>query len=311
MRILVTGGAGFIGSALTRCLISTKHEVVVVDNLSTGSKENVPDAAHFVFADLADGSALERIPDGGYDAVIHLAAQSSGMMSHKDPYADMNANVGSTLLLSRWCLEQSVPRFLYASSMTVYGEGNREPVPESAPCRPISYYAASKLASENYLHLAAHDGLSVACLRFYNVYGPGQNLANINQGMVSIYLAYLLKEVAVPVTGSLDRYRDFIHVADVVDSLTRALQTHESLFELFNIGTGIKTTVRALLAKLVAAMGLPDEHPIVELAGSASDVFGSVADIGHACEALGWKPRVALDEGIADMVGWARAVTSQ
>ena len=129
------------------------------------------------------------------------------------------------VLLSRWCLERSVPRFLFASSMTVYGHGNREPVPENAPCVPISYYGASKLACENYLRLAAQEGLSVTCMRFYNVYGRGQNIGNIYQGMVSIYLAYLLKRVTVPVTGSLDRYRDFVHVDDVVDVLMRALDT--------------------------------------------------------------------------------------
>jgi UDP-glucose 4-epimerase len=305
MRVLITGGAGFIGSTLARRLIATGHEVVVIDNLSTGTKENVPPAAHFVFADLTDPGALSVIPDRQYDAVVHLAAQSSGSISQKYPYADMQTNVGPTLQLSRWCLEHSVRRFLFASSMTVYGHGNREPVLENTRCVPISYYAASKLASENYLRLAANEGLNTVCMRFYNVYGRGQNIGNLDQGMVSIYLAYLLKRTSVPVTGSLDRYRDFVHVVDVVDSLTRGLAGTRAPFEVFNIGTGTKTTVRELLAKLFSALELPPEHPIVELAGSTSDVFGSVADISHAGAELGWKPRICLDEGLADMVAWA------
>src|SRR5262249_48944058 len=168
MRVLITGGAGFIGSTLARRLVATGQEVVVIDNLSTGTRENVPPAAHFVFADLTDPSALGMIPNLDYDAVVHLAAQSSGALSQKYPYADMRTNVGPTLQLSRWCLERSVPRFLFASSMTVYGHGNREPVAESTLCVPISYYAASKLASENYLRLAANEGLNAVCMRFYN-----------------------------------------------------------------------------------------------------------------------------------------------
>jgi UDP-glucose 4-epimerase len=310
MRVLITGGAGFIGSTLARRLIATGHQVVVIDNLSTGAKENVPPAARFVLADLTDPSALRMIPDQHYDAVVHLAAQSSGALSQKYPYADMQTNVGSTLQLSRWCLERSIPRFLFASSMTVYGHANREPVPEDTRCVPISYYAASKLASESYLRLAANEGLNAVCMRFYNVYGRGQNIGNLDQGMVSIYLAYLLKGTSVPVTGSLDRYRDFVHVDDAVDCLARGLAGTRAPFEVFNIGTGTKTTVRELLAKLVAAMGLQPEHQIVELAGSPSDVFGSVADIAHVRTELDWNPRTGLDEGLADMVTWARALAS-
>jgi len=311
MRVLITGGAGFIGSALARRLIAEGNEVVVIDNLSTGKRTNVPDGAQFIFADLADPAALALIPDGPYDALVHLAAQSSGAISQKYPYADLQANVGATLLLSRWCIERSVSRFLFASSMTVYGNGYHAPIPEDAPCRPISYYGVSKLASENYLRLAADEGLRVACFRFFNVYGRGQNIGNLYQGMVSIYLAYLLDAIPVPVTGSLERYRDFVHVDDVVDGLRRALDVPLAPFNVYNIGTGTKTTVRQLLAMLVAATKLPSDHPIEERAGSASDVFGSIADIRCAAEQLAWKPRVQLDDGLADMVAWARSERSE
>jgi UDP-glucose 4-epimerase len=306
MRVLVTGGAGFIGSALARRLIGEGHEVVVADNLSTGQPGNVPERATFVQLDLSEPEALSRLPHGAYDAVAHLAAQSSGAIGQADPYADMRVNVGATLLLSRWAIDKGTRRFLYTSSMTVYGQGNREPLGEGSPCAPVSYYGAAKLASENYLRLAAAAGASVTCFRLYNVYGRGQNLGNLYQGMASIYLAYLLKHVPVPVTGSFDRFRDFVHVDDVVDALMRALNRSTTPSLVYNIGTGKKTTVRELLRMLIAAMKLPENHPVEEGVGSLSDVFGSVADASRAQEELGWAPRVELRDGLEDMVAWAK-----
>jgi UDP-glucose 4-epimerase len=307
MRILVTGGAGFIGSALARRLIADGHRVVIVDNLSTGKRSNVPAEAELVAADLADPATLTALPAGPYDGVAHLAAQSSGAIGQANPYLDQQTNVAATLLLSRWCVDRDVPRFVYASSMTVYGQGSREPVEEDAACRPISYYGASKLASESYLRLAADQGLGVTCLRLYNVYGRGQNLGNLYQGMASIYLAYLLRGVPVPVTGSFDRYRDFVHVDDVVEAMVLSLRRVRTPSLVYNIGTGRKTTVRELLRMLVEAVGLPPDHPIEELAGSPSDVFGSVANWRRAQDEIAWTPRVALADGLSDMVAWAKS----
>jgi UDP-glucose 4-epimerase len=306
MRVLVTGGAGFIGSAIAGRLLAGGHDVVILDNLSTGKRSNLPPGAVFVEADVADPAVLALIPENDYAAVIHLAAQTSGMLSQKNPYADLQANVGSTVLLSRWCLERGVPRFLYASSMTVYGSNNREPVDEGTRCRPISYYGASKLSSEAYLELASDEGLSVTCFRLYNVYGRGQNLGNRYQGMASIYLAYLLEGAAVPVTGSLDRYRDFVHVDDAVDAMTRTLERPHTPSRIYNIGTGRKTTVRELLRLLISAMNMPPGHQIDELEGSPSDIFGSVADCRRARDELGWEARVSLADGLRDMVAWAK-----
>jgi UDP-glucose 4-epimerase len=306
VRVLVTGGAGFIGSALARHLLASGHEVVIADNLSTGLRSNLPERAAFVEVDLSWPAALEKLPDSRYDAVAHLAAQSSGAIGQRDPYADMLSSVGSTMLLSRWCLARKIPRFVYTSSMTVYGQANREPVGEDSICRPIGYYAASKLASENYLRLASAEGLSVTILRLYNVYGRGQNLGNLYQGMASIYLAYLLKKEPVPVTGSFDRYRDFVHIDDVIAALTAVLTATRSRSDVYNIGTGTRTTVRELLALLIEAMGLPRDHPVEELSGTQGDVFGSVADPARALAELDWRSRINLRQGLADMVAWAK-----
>lgn len=305
-RYVVTGGAGFIGAALARRLIADGHNVVIIDDLSTGFRDNIPDGAAFVAGDAADPATIKSLPKGRYDAVLHLAAQSSGAIGQKDPYRDMASNVGSTVQLIKWCRETGVRRFLYASSMTVYGSENSEPAPEDAVLIPISYYGAGKLASEHYLRVSSVDGLDCTALRLYNVYGPGQNLSNRQQGMASIYLAYMLDGVAVPVTGSLERYRDFCYVDDVVDAFLCALSVPKTKSLAYNIGTGRKTTVRQLLAHLVDAMGLPRGYPIQQMESQKADIFGSVAMITRAETELGWRPHTSLEQGLAQMVAWAK-----
>lgn len=307
MRILVTGGAGFIGSQLARRLVETGHTVCIVDNLSTGKRENVPDGADFIELDLARSDFLGRLPNNRFDAVCHLAAQSSGPASAEMPYYDLQANAASTLLLSRWCLENKVPSFLYASSMAIYGNTDTKVAVETTPCVPASYYGVSKLTSENLLRLAANEGLRVTNLRMFSVYGPGQNLDNIKQGMVSIYLAYLLRGVEVPVTGSLERFRDFVFIDDVIDAWLRALFATENPSAVYNIGSGKPTTVRALLAALVRALDLPPDYPIRELSPSPSDQFGLYADIARVRTDLGWTPQTELADGLRSMVAWARS----
>src|SRR5262245_48932883 len=196
MKVLVTGGAGFIGSHLARALLDRKHEVVVVDNLVGGKRENVPERCGFVEADVSDPESVDRLPP--VDCVAHFAAQSSGPISSEIPYRDLQSNAASTLLLSRWCVNRGIRRFVYASSMAIYGNPLDMPVREDAAQLPLSYYGVSKLTSEHLLRVAEHEGLRSTSLRFFSVYGPGQDLGNLKQGIVSIYLAYLLRGVPVP-----------------------------------------------------------------------------------------------------------------
>jgi len=213
------------------------------------------------------------------------------------------------LLLSRWCQKNKIPRILYASSMSVYGNvpADRCPVREETPCIPLSYYGISKLTSEHLLRLANGPHLKSICLRMFSVYGPGQNLGNLKQGMVSIYLAYLLKGVQVPVMGSLDRYRDFIYIDDVIDAWERALFSSAIPSLAYNIGFGQPTTVRDLLALLLKITRLPPQHPIKEMASSSTDQFGLYADTRRAQRDLGWTPKTDLETGLRAMVKWAQA----
>jgi UDP-glucose 4-epimerase len=305
-QYLITGGAGFIGSALAHKLIKAGHEIVIMDNLSTGKLENLPSQAKFFECDLSDPASLDLLPNAAFDGVAHLAAQSSGEIGQNFPYNDMQVNVGSTLLISRWCVEKNIKRLIFTSSMTVYGSRNINPVDENEPCEPIGYYGVSKITSEHYLRIASREGLSTTALRLYNVYGPNQNMNNIKQGMVSIYLAYLLSGLKVPVTGALDRFRDFVFIDDVVSALEATLICPSTPSPAYNIGSGRKTTVQRLLTTLISSMELTPEYPIEELAGSANDVFGSIADISRAKSELDWKPQVSLEEGLAKMVAWAK-----
>jgi UDP-glucose 4-epimerase len=308
MRALVTGGAGFIGGHLVRRLVARGHTVVVLDNLSTGHRANVPSGASLLEADVADPRTLERLTDPRFDVVCHLAAQSSGPRSADVPYLDFQTNAVSTVLLTEWCLAHAIPRFVYASSMAAYGNPAIPAVAETEPCNPVSYYGVSKLTSERLLGLASARGLHVTSLRMFSVYGPGQDLGNLHQGMVSIFLAYLLRGVEVPVTGSLRRFRDLVYIDDVIDCWLAVLARTETPAPIYNVGTGHQTTVGALLTALIGALGLPPTHPIRELAGSPSDQFGLCADVTRIEADLGWRSRVELDDGLRQMVTWARSL---
>ena len=311
MKVIVTGGAGFIGSHLVRRLLSLGHEVVIIDNFSSGKRGNVPLGIDCMEIDLSETDFTTKLPNGNYDAVCHLAAQSAGALSAEKPLYDFQANAMSTLLLSRWCLERGISRFLYASSMATYGNVDKSPVSEDELCIPRSYYGVSKLTSEHLLRLAGVDGLNVTSLRMFSVYGPGQDLGNVKQGMVSIFLSYMLRGVEVPVTGSLQRFRDFIYVEDVVDAWIKALNLPHTSQEVYNVGSGHGTTVQELLSSLIRVLDLSIDYPIRELEGNSSDQFGLYADISNANKDLGWQPKTNLDDGLKAMIDWARSAGNE
>jgi UDP-glucose 4-epimerase len=308
MRVLVTGGAGFIGSCLAARLIQEGHEVDVLDNLSTGLEENIPPKASFLHIDLSDPNFIKKLPRKDYQAVCHLAAQSSGAISNERPLYDVQTNALSTLLLSRWCVENQIPRFLFASSMLAYGHvpAEKSPVSEDWPCAPLSYYGIGKVASESYLRILNRSGLSSTSFRMFNVYGPGQNMSNLKQGMVSIYLAYLLKGEKLTLTGSLDRFRDLVYIDDVIDVWTAALSRSSTPSLVYNVGFGTPTTVHELLNLMLKTCGLPKDYPIQEGPNSPMEQFGLFADIGRAKKDFVWQPKVNLEEGLRRMVEWAR-----
>ena len=301
-RILVTGGAGFIGSHLAKRLLAAGSEVVIVDNLSSGNKDNLPDGALFIEGDISDKELFERLPKGRWEGIMHLAAQSSGEVSFSDPLADLMVNTGSTLLLLDWSLRNNIEKFIYASSMSVYGPSDGKPISETYVCKPSSFYGASKLASEKYLNIYSELGIKTTALRFFNVYGPGQNLKNMKQGMASIYLSFILRNEPIEIKGSIDRFRDFVYVDDVVDAIELVYDNPKSSGKIYNIGTGKKTTVEELINELLAASNKESTYPRFQSDDTPGDLFGLVADTTLITDDIGWSAKTELTDGIKKMV---------
>lgn len=300
---LVTGGAGFIGAAVAQKLLAARHDVVVVDNLTTGFRNNVPDGAVFVEGDCQDESLYARLPPRQYAAIYHIAGQSSGEISFDNPVYDLQTNTQSTLLLLKYALQSKCTRLLYASTMSVYGEQPDTPVAESAPTMPQSFYGVGKLASEHYLRIYRQYNVESAALRLFNVYGPGQNMDNLRQGMVSIYLAQALKNRHIHVKGSAGRFRDFVYIDDVVDAFFALEKVELGVTPVYNVGTGMKTTVGDLVTKLCAL--LPFEVSVKYEGSTPGDMFGITSDCAKIAREIGWTAKVDMDNGLRRMTDWA------
>lgn len=300
--VLVTGGAGFIGSAMARRLLSEGYKVVIIDNLLTGSKANIPDGAEFLNMDLGDKNSYEKMQGLSCDAVFHLAGQSSGEASFNDPLYDLRSHVMSTFFLLEWCRKKNIKRFLYASSMAVYGDPDRLPVREDDPKKPKTFYAAAKLSAEAYINLYQTLGVNTTIFRLFSVYGPGQNLENKLQGIVSIYLSYMLENVPVNVRGSKDRFRDLVYISDVVDAWMAVFKGPNSYGKTYNVASGKKTRVEDLVMALKSAFGDKDYPVEYSRTGTPGDQFGMLGDIKRIKKDLGWSPKVALKDGIKNMV---------
>ena len=300
-HIVVTGGAGFIGCHIASRLLSDGYKVTILDNLSTGKEENIPQGANFIKTDLGVESSYDLFKDITYDAVFHLAGQPSGEASFKDPIYDFRSHAMSTFWLLQWCRKMKISRFMYASSMSVYGDPNYLPVDEAHIHQPKTFYAAAKISAEAYIRLYQALGVNITIFRLFSVYGPGQNLDNKMQGMVSIYLSYFLEDKPVIVRGSSERFRDFIYIDDVVDVWLKSFENPVTYGKVYNIANGQKTKVKDLLDILKNLFGNKN-YPVRYRNGTIGDQFGIVADIKRVTQDLGWRPRVKLQTGLKKMV---------
>lgn len=300
-RLLVTGVAGFIGSHVAKRLAKENYEVIGVDDLSRGHERNIPGEIEFIKGDLADPAFVNRLP-GKIEVVLHLAGQSSGEMSFDDPVLDLGKNTISTLNLILWAMRQKCERFLYASTMSVYGTNSDQPIREDEPCYPLSCYGVGKLASEGYLSVYSKKIPSIA-FRMFNVYGPGQDMANLRQGMVSIFVAQAVKGGKIHVKGSLDRFRDIIFIDDVVEAWVRGLKAPLSGNLAVNVGTGVRTTVGQLLEAI--ASHVPGISWYSE-GGTSGDQFGIYADTTRLREVTGMEGFVPLAKGLGSFISWAK-----
>jgi UDP-glucose 4-epimerase len=307
MKVLVTGGAGFIGSHLTDRLVADGHHVTVLDNLATGSLQNLAGVRariDWIEGDLRDRAAVERAVRG-VEVVFHQAALASVARSVENPREVTEVNVGGTLNLLVAARDAKVRRIVFASSSSVYGDTPELPKVETMPCAPRSPYAASKAAGEAYLSaFQASYGLEAAILRYFNVYGPRQSPRSLYAAVVPRFADAVLRGTPPTIYGDGGQTRDFTFVGDVVDALGRAAQAPRAVEGPMNVGGGRRISILDLVAAVGRAAGLavvPTHEP-----ARVGDVRDSLADIGRARDRLGWAPRTALAEGIVRVVDAAR-----
>ena len=300
---IVTGAAGFIGGAVTRKLISDRHYVVTIDNLSTGFKDNIPIGVDFIQGDCGDAAVYEKLPKKKYEAIFHIAGQSSGEISFDDPIYDIRTNAESTLLLLKYALKNRCQRFIYASTMSVYGIKSDSAVTEEEVCEPESFYGVAKLASEHYMRIYQQYGINSTSLRLFNVYGPGQNMLNLRQGMVSIFMAQMIHDRHVIIKGSESRFRDFVYIDDVVDAFIRCLTRQKTWGQKINIAAGRKTTIRGLMKIMLNAF--KQEVTIESIGSTDGDIHGICANTDKMQSMLGFKNITNLEDGVKKMLVWA------
>jgi UDP-glucose 4-epimerase len=311
MRALVTGGAGFIGSTLVDRLVSEGHEVVVLDDLSTGRLENLTDAlatgkVEHVEADLAGPDLAGVVAEARPEVVFHLAAQADVRRSVADPVADARVNVLGSVALAKAAVDQGVARLVFAASAGMgYGEPDPAdlPVDEEYPPRVTNPYGVSKRTVEDYLAtFNAMYGLDSVSLRLGNVYGPRQD-PHGEAGVVAIFCTRLLTDEPVVVYGDGAQTRDYVYIDDVVDALLMAASEPKAVRQRLNIATGVETSVLELYAALREVTGFGPEPTFAPARTGELQRIG--VDVRRAKEVLGWRATVDLPTGLARTWAWA------
>ncbi len=306
---LVTGGAGFIGSHIVKTLIARGEQVRVIDNFLSGSRDNlrdVIDSIELVEGDIRDAESMHRVMDG-VKYCLHQAALPSVPRSIEDPVMSNEINVDGTLNALLAAKEAGVERFVYASSSSVYGNSPVLPKHEEMPTHPLSPYAICKLAGELYT-IVFHSiyGLPTVCLRYFNVFGPGQRPDSPYAAVVPIFTSLMLEDRPATVHGDGEQTRDFCYVDNVVSAnlLACSAPAEEVSGKVLNIACEERYTINELVGRLNALLGKKIEP--VHTPSRDGDVRDSMADIGLARRHLGYEPQVRFDEGLSRTVKWSQ-----
>lgn len=304
MRVLVTGGAGFIGSHIVDAFVARGDDVTVFDNLSTGRREFVNPQARFVEGDLTDAAAVERcVRDARPELVSHHAAQIDVRHSVQDPVHDAHTNVIGGLNLLMACTRHGVRKVVYASTGgAIYGEAITLPAPEEHPLQPESPYGLSKLTFERYLDLFRRlHGIATTTLRYPNVYGPRQN-PHGEAGVNAIFIGLMLEGKRPKIFGDGSQMRDYLFVHDVVEAGMLAIDAADG--ETMNLGTGVGTSVLDIVNEVNAILGTTLE-PIFE-AERPGEIQRITLDASRAKRVMGWAPRTTFSDGLRRTVAWFR-----
>jgi UDP-glucose 4-epimerase len=301
-RFLVTGGAGFIGSHLADALLAAGHEVVVLDDVSTGHRANLDPRVRLHEGSILDEAALAAAIDGAAGC-FHLAAISSVERCENEVVAAHRVNLEGSLRVFAAALGADVP-VVYASTAAVYGDCATVPIAEDAPARPIGFYGAAKLAAEHSARLlGARRGLRSIGLRYFNVYGPRQDPRSPYSGVIAQFAAQAARGEPLTVLGSGTQTRDFVAVADIIASSLAAIGKASAAAPVVNVGTGTATRIVDLARMVCAARGLDGERHVRFGPARGSDIAHSVADTRLLRATLGFVPATALPEGLRQLAG--------
>ncbi|MCA0970447.1 NAD-dependent epimerase/dehydratase family protein [Halobacillus litoralis] len=298
MKVLVTGGAGFIGSHIVDNLVNEGIETVVVDNLSSGHRSFIPEDVSFYQADLNDDSLEDIFKKERPNYVIHQAAQVDVATSMEDPTGDARTNILGTIRLLQLCRDYGIKKIVYASSCAVYGDAGDCSIKEGFSINPLSYYGMSKYTPEVYIRLFHNQcGLPFTILRYANVYGPRQTPKG-EGGVISIFLEKMRNDEPVTIYGDGRQTRDFVYVKDVANANVMALQKANN--EILNIGNDTKTSINELFHHLQTLHG--STHSPQYKPSRAGDIMYSRLDSTKALNRLGWTPTHTLEEGLIETI---------
>ncbi|TJY44263.1 NAD-dependent epimerase/dehydratase family protein [Cohnella pontilimi] len=294
MKVLITGGAGFIGSHLAEAMSAIGAEVHILDNLSTGTADRIPAKAVFHQGDIANSSDVTRVMALRPDFVFHLAAQTDVRRSLLDPVSDADINIIGTINVLQASRQSGVKKIIFSSSCAVYGDTGSNTIDEGSAAKPISFYGISKLASEHYIQ-AFHDlyGLPYTILRYANVYGPGQK-TNGEAGVVSVFLQRIKNHLPLIIYGNGEQTRDFLYVEDVVKA--NLLSLFKGNNQIIQLGTSVRTSIEQLAGCLQELHG--DEVRILHEAEKPGEIRHSCLDYTYARSSLGWEPSCPIRSGL-------------
>jgi UDP-glucose 4-epimerase len=303
-KVLITGGAGFIGTALAKKLKILNHDVTIID------LEKKFTSLHDDFTkyslDIRSYENFKKIECLEFDYIFHLAAQTASVISQEEPELDVDTNVKGTLNICNYARKCKAKKIIFTSSMATYG--NKEgKIKESDIQTPLSNYGVSKVAGEYYINMFKQFGIENTIFRLFNVYGPGQDMSNLRQGMASIFMAQSIVSDEIKVTGSFERYRDFVYIDDVVDALILGLDNITD-GQVYNVGSEKATTVKELIDLIIEVNDKPkNQFKVINVGSHEGDQFGSKAD-ATKLKSLGWTPKTDLKDGLEKMYIYAKDV---